>query len=409
MKILYLHQYFNTPDMKGGTRSYEMARRMVAAGHEVHMVTSRKDGSLKEGVWKHEVIDGINVHWLPVEYNNNMSYLRRIVAFFKFALKAGKKAINIGGDIIFATSTPLTIAIPAVQAKKKLRVPIVFEVRDLWPELPIAIGALKSPVTKYLAKKLELFAYKHSDHVVGLSPDMCEGVIKAGYPRSKVSNIPNSCDFALFEGNEDAGKQFRRENEWLGNRPLVLYTGTLGHINKVSYLVEVAHQMLKIDSNVRFLILGDGVEEKKIMNLAIDLGVFKKNLFMIPKIPKKEVPSVISAATVCTSLFAPIKEMWANSANKFFDALASKKPIVINYGGWQKDLMLEEGFGLVLPEADYLSAAEQLYAFISDNNKLENNARKGYEVGKRLFARDKLAAELIQVLENTQSYVKDKR
>ncbi len=137
MKILYLHQYFNTPNMSGGTRSYEMAIRMVKKGHQVHMITSLRDGSTEFGTWKKETINGINVYWLSVPYDNKMSTMRRIYSFIIFAFKAGSKAISIGGDVIFATSTPLTIAIPAIQAKKKLKIPMVFEVRDLWPELPI--------------------------------------------------------------------------------------------------------------------------------------------------------------------------------------------------------------------------------------------------------------------------------
>ena len=212
MRIIYLHQYFNTPDMKGGTRSYEMARRMVKAGHKVHMITSRKDGGIQNNGWLHENIEGINVHWLPVEYSNKMSYFRRLIAFFEFAIKAGGKVKQIGGDVIFATSTPLTIAIPAINAKKALKIPMVFEVRDLWPELPIAIGALKSPLTKYFAKKMEMWAYKNSDSIIGLSPGMCDGVIKTGYPKSKVFNIPNSCDLELFNVDAGAGIEFSEED-----------------------------------------------------------------------------------------------------------------------------------------------------------------------------------------------------
>ena len=123
--------------MSGGTRSYEMARRMVKKGHQVHMITSLRDGSSRSGIWKKEIIDGITVHWLSVPYDNKMSSIRRIYSFIIFAFKAGSKAISIGGDIIFATSTPLTISIPAIKAKNKLKIPMVFEVRDLWPELPI--------------------------------------------------------------------------------------------------------------------------------------------------------------------------------------------------------------------------------------------------------------------------------
>jgi len=159
VKIIYLHQYFNTPDMSGGTRSYEMARRMVAAGHEVQMVTSYREPGSNRSEWFKTEEAGIQVHWYPVPYSNHMSFAQRIKAFFSFALAARKKAVELDGDIIFATSTPLTIALPAVSASRKKKIPMVFEVRDLWPEMPIAVGALKNPLMRFAAHKLEHWAY----------------------------------------------------------------------------------------------------------------------------------------------------------------------------------------------------------------------------------------------------------
>ena len=87
MKIIYLHQYFNTPDMAGGTRSYEFARRLVDGGHDVHMVTT--DQAMQESSkWRITTEAGITVHWAPVYYNNTMSFIRRIVSFFLFAIRA---------------------------------------------------------------------------------------------------------------------------------------------------------------------------------------------------------------------------------------------------------------------------------------------------------------------------------
>ena len=181
MKIIYLHQYFNTPEMSGGTRSYEMARRFVSAGHEVHMITSSREKHNNASGWVKEIIDGIHVYWLAVPYSNKMSFKVRVMAFLKFAVASGAKAYRVGGDVIFATSTPLTIALPAVYAAKRLRKPMVFEVRDIWPELPIAVGALKNPFLKKAAKWLEKFAYKNAAHVVALSSGMADGVIKSRY------------------------------------------------------------------------------------------------------------------------------------------------------------------------------------------------------------------------------------
>ena len=149
MRIVYLHKYFVTPEMPGIVRSYEMARRLVAMGHEVHMVTTdqRLDAeAAKRPAWRVTNEAGIHVHWTAVPYDNTQAYGDRLRAFLTFAWRAARKAIELRGDVIFATSTPLTIAIPALLATWRTRRPLVFEVRDLWPAVPIAIGAIRKPL-----------------------------------------------------------------------------------------------------------------------------------------------------------------------------------------------------------------------------------------------------------------------
>ncbi|NLB60028.1 MAG: glycosyltransferase family 4 protein, partial [Lentisphaerae bacterium] len=312
MKIIYLHQYFNTPTMAGGTRSYEMARRLTAAGHEVHMVTSWRKDDNRRG-WYRTEDAGIQVHWLPVPYSNRMKYPARIKAFCRFAFAAARKAASLGGDIIFATSTPLTIALSAVYAARRNRIPMVFEVRDLWPEVPIAVGALKSPVLKMAARWLERFAYHNSRHIVVLSPGMKEGVIKTGYPAERVTVIPNGCDIDFFNTGPEPGKLLRQQYPWLQDRPLVIYAGTIGTVNGVDYLARIAAAVGDLDKEVRILIIGEGIGEKKLHQEAKKLGVVGNNLFVMPKIPKEFMPGWLAAADMAFSVFIDTKAMWANS------------------------------------------------------------------------------------------------
>src|SRR5688572_6919096 len=224
MRIVYLHQYFTTPEMSGGTRSYEIGRRLAARGHEVHMVTTVRNVTPRgRRRWSRSESAGIHVHALPVPYSNRMSYARRIEAFMRFAWEAGREASRLGGDLIYATSTPLTIAIPAVRAARHHRIPMVFEVRDLWPEVPVAVGALRNPVLIALARRLERFAYENAAHVIALSDGMRDGVVSTGQSPSRVTVVPNACDRELFDVGEEPGRSLRRQHEWLGNRPLVLY------------------------------------------------------------------------------------------------------------------------------------------------------------------------------------------
>lgn len=399
MRIVYLHQHFKSPTMVGGTRSYEMGRRFAACGHEVHMITSDSDADGRsEETWRETDESGIRVHWTPVPYNNKMSYLRRIDAFIRFATRAAGRARALRGDVVFATSTPLTIALPGVYAAWRNRTPFVFEVRDLWPELPIAMKALRNPLSITAARALEAFAYQRSTHIVALSPGMRTGVVKRGIDPARVSVVPNSCDLDLFDVPASAGRQFREANEWLHDRPLVVYTGTLGRINGVGYLARVAAEVARRDANVRFLVVGGGYEEGQIRQQAEQLGVLNRNLFMMGSLPKHEIPTVLSAADIATSLFIDLPEMWANSANKFFDALAAGRPVAINHEGWLADLIRERGIGLVLHPHDVGVAAGTLLSYLHDETTMALARESARCTARELFNRDVLASQLEDVL-----------
>lgn len=383
--------------MPGGSRAYEMARRLVSSGHEVHMVTSYRLQDIKDTGWFKTEEAGIHVHWLPVPYTNHMGYTNRIKSFFRFAIRAAQKAASLDGDVIFATSTPLTIALPGAYAARRNRIPMVFEVRDLWPELPIAIGALKDPVSRWAARRLERFAYRHAARVVALSPGMAEGVVRTGYPEDRISIIPNSADLNLFSYDSERADRFRREHPELGTGPVVLYAGTLGRINGVVYMVHLAAHVREKHPEIRFVVIGSGQEEEHIQAVAREHGVYADNFFMYPRLPKKDVVDAFSAASIVTSWFIDLPEMEANSANKFFDGLASGTAIAINYGGWQAELLRETGAGVILSR-DYEEAATQLVDLLNDSVRLERAGNAARKLAEDRFSRDELAAKLEQIL-----------
>jgi len=383
----------------GGTRSYEMARRLVGWGHQVDMITSQRvvQESTAHG-WVETEESAIHVHWLPVPYSNAMTYRDRIFAFFKFAVGAARKAASLKGDVVFATSTPLTIALPGVYAARRLKIPLVFEVRDLWPELPIAVEALRGKLPILAARRLERWAYMHSAQIVALSPGMKAGIVQTGYPQEQVHVIPNSADLELFDVPAEAGLQLRHHFEWIQARPLVVYTGTLGKMNGVDYLARLAAAVFERAPDVRFLIVGDGREKARVQKAARDLAVLGKNFFMMGPLPKSEIPAVLSAADISTSLFIDLPEMWANSANKFFDALASGTPIAINYCGWQAELLEETNAGIVLDPKDIDKAASQLTQALKDKIWLERAGIAARKLAQNRFSRNLLTKQLESVL-----------
>jgi glycosyltransferase involved in cell wall biosynthesis len=352
----------------------------------------------KGPLWIQTEEDGIHVHWVRVPYSNYMTYRERIRAFAEFAWLAAGKAAHLGGDVVFATSTPLTIALPAIYVSRLRRIPMVLEVRDLWPEIPIAIGALHNPVSKALARALEWLAYHASVYIIALSPGMAEGIMRRGIPSDRVTIIPNGCDVELFDVPYSQGQRIRMQLGILDDQPLIVYTGAFGLINGVGYLVEVAAAARSAAPDMRFILVGSGAESDQVSSKAETLGVLGKNLWIWEPIPKYEIPDLLAAATIATSVVIPLKPLWHNSANKFFDALAAGRPIAINHGGWQADLLEETGAGIVLPPEDPARAAQILASFVSDPERLRSAGEAARKLAHERFHRDDLARQLEDVL-----------
>jgi glycosyltransferase involved in cell wall biosynthesis len=404
MKILYLHQYFITPDSAGGTRSYEMARRLVAAGHEVHMITSDGQGNFSGSGWRETNEAGIHVHWSKVRYSNHMGFARRLIAFSNFALKSTVKAIMLKGDIIFATSTPLTIAFPALLASSWNHLPFVFEVRDMWPDVPIAIGAVRNRILKRLARWLELTTYKRSAHIIALAPGMREDIIAKGIPAEKVSVIPNGCDLDVFSAISESASP-RHQHAWLCERKLVIYAGTVGRANGVDYLVRLAREVAVIDPEIRFVVFGGGREWEAVYKLAHKLGIIDRNFFMFASLPKKQIASWLRAADVHVALMRGPRSYLKDAVNnKFFDALAAGKPIANNFDGWQSRIAEEAGVGLIIDPEDIPAAAQCLVEKLHDEEWLRQIPGRARELAEGRFSRDRLALQLEAVL--TAAWVK---
>ena len=379
--------------MSGGTRSYEFARRLVERGHEVHMIAGEPAGDRA----RTSTEAGIVVHWLPVPYHNSMTYRRRIWAFIGFVGRSAAVAGRLRHDLVFATSTPLTVAIPGVYAALRRQVPMVLEVRDVWPEVPIAVGALRSPVSRWAARRLEAWAYHRAVHVIALSPGMADS-IRRRFAEVAVTVVPNSSDRELFAGADRAGALLRQATPWLTDRPLVLYAGALGLVNGVDYLVRMAARLADTDPDVRVVILGDGRTRDDVRALATELGVLDRNLFMLGPVTKAEVVAFFGACDLAVSVFIDLPELGNNSPNKVFDAFAAGRPVAVNHGGWIAELIAASGAGLVLPPDDPAGAAAAVAGFVRDRAACGAARAAASVLARDRFDRDLLFRDFERVL-----------
>lgn len=397
MRVVYLHQYFNTPAMAGGTRSYEMARRLVAAGHDVQMVTTWREPDHRR-TWFTTTESGVRVHWLPVVYSNRLTYRDRLKAFGRFAWASARKAASLGGDVVFATSTPLTIAIPGIYASCRRRVPMVFEIRDVWPDVPIAMGVLRNPIAIGAARSLERIAYRHATRIVALAPGMKEALCRRGIEPSRVAVIPNGCDFDVF-GDGRAEPAVLPPAE--GAPATIVYIGTMGVANGVDYIPRMAAavQARAGAAAVRFFLIGDGSARDAVEAQARALGVLDRTVFFVGSLPKRETARWVAAADATIMTYDGPEIVYRDSvSNKFFDSIAAGKPVFANFSGFSTLTAVEAGAGHILPR-DPVAAADELQRLVADRAALARAGDAARRLAHDRFSRDRLATELERVLE----------
>lgn len=352
MKILYLHQYFKFPNESGGTRSYDLASSFERKGYNVEIITSTSDPAFKSSKkWQTIENSGLKVHYKYISYDNKFSYVKRIKGFLMFLWAATFKLFSIKSDIVIATSTPLTIGIPALIKKWIHKTPFIFEVRDVWPEAVIAIGAIKNKILQKILYHLEFIIYKNASAIVPLSIDMKESIVSR-YPQ--LSNIPiitieNISEINRFQNPSLDQKSIIESRIGYKPRFIVLYAGTFGKVNGIRYVVKLAELLITIDTSIVFIMIGDGAEKNAIIKVAEEKELLNKNIFIFDAVSKQELPQLYYESSMGSSFVIDIRELWANSANKFFDTLAAGRPVLINHEGWQAKVINDENLGYVLP------------------------------------------------------------
>lgn len=389
MRITYIHQYFSFPTETGGQRPWQFSRRLAAKGHDVTVLCSG-------AVARDTVIEGVRIKRLEVPYDNGMSTNQRIASFLKFMVKATLESSALRSDLIFASSTPLTTAIPGMVGALMNRAPFVFEVRDLWPSVPVELGVLKNPVVIAGAKALEKLTYSVSKHVIALSPGMAEGVRKVS-ASTPVTVIPNASDFDMFESARKRRAEIREELGWGSDETVLLYAGSFGTSYDVRWLVDVAGALQGKQRKYRVVIIGrEGTESDNLRDRAQELDLDKNTLLPGPQ-PKTVIADLLPAADFAVSTMIDAKPLEVNSLNKVFDALAAATPVVFNHHGWLPSLLTENGAGVQLPR-DPDAAADRLDELLSSGYDRQTASAAALTLGLGHFARDDLFERFYDVL-----------
>lgn len=395
MKILFFYQYFTTPKGSWSTRAYEFARRWVAAGDSVTVVTSVYDKSDLDpsGLVERLEVEGIDVRVINVRLSNKHGKIIRSLTFFWFALVSSWYALTQKTDVVLASSGPITVGLPALVARYVRRRPLVFEVRDLWPEGAIQLGFLRSRVTTWLARRLEAACYRAAHTVVALSEGMRADILRR-FPSVQVEVVTNSSDNDLFG---DATPEAEIP-ENLAGKTLVLYTGTLGLIDDCSQLLNAARYLKRWGrEEFAFVLIGDGKERRDLEERARMEGL--GNVHFLGLQPKVEVARWVRCASSMVIPTLEIGFLDTCSPNKLFDAFAAGVPVIQNTQGWIKDLLERERCGLTVAPGDAEAWANAILKLAEDEKLREQMGRNAKRVALELFDRDKLAEKMRTILQ----------
>jgi len=397
--ILLIHQAFAALDEAGGTRHHELARHLAARGHRVTIIaspvsylTGKTRGRRLR--WVERQSDGpqitiLRAYTYPALHR---SFLHRIFSFISFMVSSFLLGVGVRSvDLVWGTSPPIFQGITAWLLARLKRVPLLFEVRDLWPAFAVAVGVLRQPLLIRLSEWLEQFLYKRAKVVLVNSPGYIEHVRQRGAKRIEL--VPNGAEIAMFNPQDD-GLTFRQQHG-LEGKFIAMYAGAHGMSNDLGVVLQAAKQLLD-QPQIVFILLGDGKEKENLISQAKQLGL--TNVHYLPPMSKNEMPTALAAADICLAILKPIELYKTTYPNKVFDYMAAGRPVVLAIDGVIREVVDEAGGGIPVPPGDataMAAAIQQLWVHPEIRQQMGLSGRQYVETN---FDRAKLADRLAELV-----------
>lgn len=396
VKVLILHQYFNTPVTGGALRSYYLATALADAGIETVVITTHNHPERRK-----DFVNGVEVHYLPIPYDNRFGFIKRISSFLKFVSSIVREADEFkDADVCYAISTPLTIGLAAIWIKKRFRIPYFFEVGDLWPEAPVQLGIIKNSLLKAILYKLERSIYKRSEAIVALS-EAIKTEIQKKVTGKEIHVIPNMADTDFYK--PEVKRPELEAKFGVQNKFVVSYIGTMGLANGLEFFLACAEGCIKLP--IQFLLCGEGAMLEKLKRIAHEKRL--NNVSFIPVQNREGVRAVLYVSDAVFISYQQLPVLETGSPNKYFDGLAAGKLMVVNVGGWMKNEIEQHacGFAVNNPQA-FLKKIE---LFISNPDQLRQCQSAARSLAERIYSRKLLSENFLRVVQSSGYFKRNEK
>jgi len=403
MRLLFISNYFPPEVNAPATRLVEHARQWVADGHGVEVMTSVPnfpEGRIYEGYrnrYQEEIVDGIPVLRVPMYVAENKGMLKRTLSYISFMIscilyhRRSRRA-----DVVVATSPQFFAAIGGYVVARLKRAPFVLEVRDLWPDSVVAVGAARrSPIIRFF-EKVEVFLYRRSDHIVVVTQAFKRHIVGKGIAEKKISILKNGFDMASLRKPLDADllEEMRAEFS-LEGRFVASYIGTIGMAHGVEILLEAARRC--DDPEIVFTIVGTGAERARIEEMQRELQL--PNVRLIEKQPKNRVPYLLALSDVSIVHLRDTPVFQTVIPSKIFEAMALKRPIVLGVRGESEEIIRKAGAGIPIQPENADELVEAVQRLKKDRELYDQMARAGYDYVHEYHDRCELARQYWTILE----------
>ncbi len=382
-RILFLTPYFPPEIGAPQSRISELAKKLSERGHDVKILCAFPNypsGVIpKEYTGKFllkQKVMGLDVYRTYIYATANKGFIKRLAAHLSFAVSSffayAKLRRELSPDICIVESPPLFMAFTAILMRIIFGVRYIFNVSDVWPDSAVDLGMLKNKFLIRCAEALENAAYLFSAGVACVTRGIVDNIRRKGVPEKKVHFLPNGVDMNFFshkkiaDGAYDADrgefiKKFKIENKFV-----VLYSGTIGISQNLSFLIDVA-QKLSEERGIIFLIVGDGAEremlEEKVKKLGLENVVFER------LIPKAKMPALVSISNACVVSLLDIPVFRGALPSKMYEYMAMRKPILMFAAGECAELLEKAYAGLASIPNDLDSAVSNLLKLFRENDK----------------------------------------